>query len=143
MTEWSYFPQTERPAGGTVVAAKDIRRIRSTAALLTSDNDGEALSAARALCRLLNQHGLDPAGVVGAGLVGRFATNCPDAPKGPAPVSILRPHQIGARMCLAYPELLTDWERGFLRNVAEAGSISDRQRSRLNTIASKIERTRK
>lgn len=31
----------------------DAHRIRSTAALLASDNDGEALGAARALCRLL------------------------------------------------------------------------------------------
>ncbi len=126
----------------TEVAAKDMRRIRSTAALLTSGNDGEALGATRALCRLLDQHGLDPAGVVAAGLVGRSAPKRVITQQ-PEPVSILRPHQLNARTCLAYPELLDDWEHSFLGNVAEAGSISDRQQSRLNTIASKIERNRK
>ncbi|MBA3525899.1 MAG: hypothetical protein H0T82_03125 [Sphingomonas sp.] len=127
----------------TEFAAKDMHRIRSTAALLTSDNDGEALGAARALCRLLNQHGLDPAGVVGAGLVGRSISSCRDIRNGPAPVSILRPHQLDVRMCLAYPHLLDEWERSFLGNVVAARSISEKQRSRLQVIVAKVERGRR
>ncbi len=36
----------------------DVHRIRSTAALLASPQDGEVLGAARALCRLFGKQGL-------------------------------------------------------------------------------------
>lgn len=46
----------------------DYHRANKAAALLASDRDGEALAAARALCRLLDKHGLSAADVVSLGL---------------------------------------------------------------------------
>ncbi len=121
-------------------AVTDNHRIRATAALLASPQDGEVLGAARALCRLFGKQGLEPADVVGAGLVKSLSTS---TSAQPAPVSILRQHQVGARQCLAYPNLLSDRELEFLGNIAAARAISDKQFRWLQTIAAKVERARR
>jgi hypothetical protein len=115
------------------------RRIVATAALLSSAQDGERLAAVRGLDRLLAPHGVGIADVVEAGL---RPVAVPRS-RPPAAVVPLRPHQLMARQCLAYPEMLTEWEAGFVASVADLRSLSDKQLSRLRAIAVKAERGRR
>ena len=126
-----------------MLADRDVRRVVAAAALMTSDKDGEVVAAARATNRLLAPHSLGLADVVAAGLDAVSTRGAMRSPaSGMQPVTPLRPHQLQARMCLAYPELLTDWEREFAASVADQRTLSDKQRDRLNAIAVKVERGR-
>jgi len=120
-------------------------RAVASAALLSSDKDGEALNATRALARLLGKNGLDTAKVIEAGLrVG--AGGLMDKPRqktAPEPMSPLRPHHLSARMTLAYGDNLTNWERNFLSDICELSRLSPKQQERLNLIAAKVERDRR
>lgn len=57
--------------------------------------------------------------------------------------SPLRDHQRTALTARAYAELLTPGEMWFLDSVLKLSALSDKQQSRLNEIAGKIERGRK
>jgi len=127
----------------TALAPSDLRRLRSAAALLSSDRDGEALGAVRAVGRLLARHGLDVADVVAAGVVRRVEPPAPAPPRGVPARASAPSHRLAARMCLAYPELIDAWERDFLDNIAVANRISDKQKARLQSIAAKVERGRR
>jgi hypothetical protein len=120
-----------------------VRRAVSAAGLMASPVDGEALGATRALCRLLERHGLDPATVIGAGLLQTPASAPARRVTGPVPVRPLRPHQLAARQCLAFGEMLTDWEREFCASVADLRSLSTKQQAQLNVIAVRAERGRR
>lgn len=120
----------------------DRRRIERTAALMDSDQDGEALGAVRALGRLLDRHGLKPADVVRAGLGAQPFMVKPGTSSPPTRADLRDVHRMRARMCLAYPGLLDEWERDFLGNIAVAARISDKQRQRLAAIFEKIGRVR-
>lgn len=109
------------------------RRAVATAGLLASDKDGEALAATRALCRLLDKHGLSPAVVVAAGLA--------VAPsREPEPALLSTSHQRLARMALSFTQLLTDWEVEFLQSITRLRTISPKQWDRLNAIKDKLDR---
>lgn len=123
-----------------VLEPRERRRIVATAALLGSSQDGERLAASRGLDRLLAPHGVNIAQVVEAGLSSPAAASLRSRME---PVTPLRPHQLTARMCLAYPHLLSDWEAGFVASVAGLRVLSDKQRDRLNSIAIKVERGRR
>lgn len=120
----------------------DKRRVVASAALLRSDQDGEALAAVRAVCRQLDRYGLDPAAVLAAGLGGPPKLP-PRRSEPPKPAEVLLPHQRTAMMAAAFPELLTEWEQEFVNSIAGRRSITGRQRDTLNAIASKVERGRK
>lgn len=122
----------------SAVTASARRRMIATAGLLTSDKDGEALNAARALVRLLDQHGMDPAAVIGAGLAQPVAASMP--PRSAA--CNFGRHQFQARLCAGFPQYLTSWESNFLASIARQRTITAKQRDRLNEIIAKIERER-
>ena len=114
------------------LAPNDIRRAASSAALLTSDRDGEVVAAARALCNLLAKGGLDPRSVVAAGLSRQVDPNPPAAP------FYRTPWQQRARIARLSPHL-NDWERGFLADIIANRSLSQRQESKLKAILAKSE----
>ena len=118
------------------LAPNDVRRAASSAALLTSDHDGEVVAAARALCGLLAKGGLDPSSVIASGLAREVQPNF-------APVQVPTQGHCGswqqrARMARLSPRL-NDWERGFLADITGQGSMSQRQESKLNAIIKKVE----
>ncbi len=125
----------------TNLAQKDLHRIRSTAALLASDKDGEALGAARALCRLLGKHGLEPADVVGAGL--SLSTTTPVRPEPVAPWSPwdmrsdpLRPWRNKARELVQHSHALNERELAFVNDMAvRRDAPTARQRDWLDNLA--------
>lgn len=129
----------------TNLAQKDLHRIRSTAALLASDKDGEALGAARALCRLLDKRGLDPADVVAAGL--SLSTTTLVGPEPVAPSSPwdmrsdpLRPWRNKARTIAAHREKLTERELEFVSNMAaRRDPPTPKQQEWLNCLADRFE----
>ncbi len=124
-----------------VVAMTDAHRIRSTAALLASDKDGEALGAARALCRLLGKHGLEPADVVGAGLSLSTTTRVRPEPVAPwSPWDMrsdpLRPWRNKARTIAAHRETLSARELEFALNmVARREQPTPKQQEWLDCLA--------
>lgn len=132
----------------SALSSADQRRVILSAGLLKSDHAGEVVNAARAIDNILQKGNLDLVGVLRRGL----APPSPELPAGDKfrghsrskvePVDLRTRHQTIARMCLAYSELLDEWERGFLNNLAAAPRITDKQRSRLQAIEAKIERSR-
>lgn len=131
----------------TALPPKDLRRVVASAALMSSDIDGEALAATRAICRQLGKHGLSPASVVEAGLLRdeRAAHERPVFFRDPATFRTppLKPHQRTAYMARGFAELLNEWELSFLESMIGRREITPRQQDALNGIASKIERGRK
>jgi hypothetical protein len=133
----------------STLSPADERRLISSAALLQSDKDGEVVSAARAVGRILQKGNLDLPALIRRGLnpspvAGHPALRgFPDAPRpSPQPYDVSARHQTTARMCQAFAGLLNDWEREFLASIAHQRRISDKQRDRLKAIEAKIERRR-
>lgn len=127
----------------SLLADRDRRRVVASAAMMTSNNDGEALAAVRATCRLLAPHGLRPADVFEAAL-SRQASPPPQMPSRaphvrPFEVKPMRQHQQLVMFCQAYPERLTEWEVGFLRSISAERTLSTRQHDRLQQIARAVE----
>jgi hypothetical protein len=127
----------------------DERRLISSAALLQSDQDGEVVSAARAVSRILQKGNLDLTAVIRRGLappkpsIADALSAFPDAPRrGPESFDIRTRHVVIVRMCEAYSDLLNDWEREFLASLRHQRSITEKQRDRLKAIEVKIERRR-
>lgn len=118
---------------------RDHDRLAKSAALMSSDQDGEALAATRAFCRQLGKHGLSPADLLGA----RFDRVRPHTFPKVEHAPLLRPHQRTAIMARGFSELLNKWELGFLDSIAAKSDITPRQSDALNSIAFKIERGRK
>lgn len=131
------------------LSTSDQRRLMGAVALLQSDKDGEVLSAARAVGRILQKgnldlpalirRGLNPAPVVGYSAFSGF----PDTVRPSSPAyDVGSPHQVKVRMCQVHADLLNEWERDFLASLATQRRISDKQRDRLSAIEVKIERRR-
>lgn len=59
------------------------------------------------------------------------------------PVTLLRPHQRLAWQCLSFPEILNEWEAGFVTSIREKRNLSDRELTCLQAIAAKVERARR
>jgi hypothetical protein len=133
----------------SALSPADERRLISSAALLQSDQDGEVVSAARAVGRILQKGNLDLPALIRRGLappkpsIADVLSVFPDAPRrGPEPYDLRTRHQTTVRMCQAFSDLLNDWEREFLSSLAHQQSVTDRQRERLKAIEAKIERRR-
>lgn len=113
---------------------RDQRRAALSAGLLASDQDGEVVAAARALCGLLKKGDLDPALVVSAGLLAVAPAPMPTR----YPSGFLRPLNERARMARSSPHL-NGWERDFLDSVIDRRGLSQRQESALKAILRKAE----
>jgi hypothetical protein len=109
------------------------RRIVSTAALLTSPQDGERLAASRGLERLLAPHGLSLTDLVRRALLGEALRRL-----GPAE-RIFPLHHRMARMCLAQSGCINDWDRSFLNSVLSQERLSAKQKATLDSIVAKID----
>lgn len=100
-------------------------RLVKLAGMLGSSYDGERANAAAACTRLLHDHGLTWREVLAA----------PAAkPAGPPPTG----WRAIVAECLLMPERLTEWERGFLRNLPVFSRLSDRQQQCLDRIAARV-----
>jgi hypothetical protein len=107
-----------------------VDRLRKLLGMLGSDHEGERATAGKMADTLLRQHKLTWADVVGA-----------DS-KGAAP-RVRTWHEASgfreqAAECLAWPEVLTDWETEFLRSISGRWHLTPRQRHFLDRIVSKV-----
>ena len=118
------------------LAPNDVRRAVSSAALLTSDRDGEVVAAARALCVLLAKGGLDPRSEITSGLAREAQRNV--IPSRVPAQSQYGSWQQRARMARLSPHF-NDWERSFLADILAQGSLTQRQESCLKAILVKSE----
>jgi hypothetical protein len=136
-----------------ILAEKDARRVIASAALMTSDKDGEALAAVRATCRLLAPHNIGPADIFRAALVepDERSRRRDTPPPRPEPFrthnsrysgTMQRQHVQLARTCLAWREHLTEWEIGFLNSIMGTVNLSTKQSDRLQQIARTVEMKR-
>ena len=105
-------------------------RLRKLLGMLSSDYENERAVAGRMASDLLRQHKLTWADVVGAEI--RVETGprvrAWHEPKG---------HREAAAECLAWPEILTDWEREFLKSISGRWHLSGRQQQCLARIIDK------
>jgi hypothetical protein len=107
------------------VSAQVIDRLRKLLGMLGSDHEGERAAAGRIASDLLRAHRLTWADVVGAEAQVRVWHE----PQG---------HREAACECLAWPEILTNWEREFLRSIAGRWRLSGRQTHCLDRIVIKV-----
>jgi hypothetical protein len=107
-----------------------IDRLRKLLGLLGSDHEAERATAGRMANDLLRANKLTWADVIGAEPFGiaRPHVRVWHEPRG---------HREAAAECLAWPQILTDWETGFLKSIAGRWSLSGRQRHCLNRIVDK------
>lgn len=119
--------------------------------MLGSDADHEAVSAARAIGRVLHRAGLgftDLAAAIPTGAI--KPDNVRLEQPGPRPFDAYawrraftpkqeRDHRANIRFCENRIHRLTDWERGFIANIARLhGNLSIRQGDRLAAIVDRI-----
>lgn len=102
-------------------------RLVKLAGMLGSAFDGERANAAAAATRLLEQHGLTWREVL--------APPAP-RPRGPIPTG----WRAVAADCLLVPELLSEWERGFLRSLQGYSRLTEKQQAVLERIAQRVQR---
>jgi hypothetical protein len=109
------------------VPADVLDRLRKLLGMLGSDYDGERAVAGRMASDLLRQHRLTWADVVGseAQVVTTSRVRVWHEPKG---------HRESSAQCLAWPEILTDWEKEFLRSISGRWRLSGRQTHCLDRI---------
>lgn len=100
-------------------------RLASILGMLGSDHQGERDAAALAANRLVRDRGVAWSDLLAAQ---------PAAPE-PEPSSTA---QENYRLCSRHTELLTDWERNFLRRLNLARGISPKQREILEQMAAKV-----
>lgn len=120
---------------------RDVRQAAASAGLLTSDQVGERAAAAFQLSRILNKLGLDPAGVILAGLE---AVSKPIKRQAAAHTSV-RPasspsRPLGERARMArYSPHLNGWEKDFLTGMMDRRRFSEREEAKLRDILRKSE----
>ena len=124
----------------TVLDPAEARRLSSSLALLASPIDGEVLAAAGAAKRILEKKGL------GFGDLAVRTMLAPPSPRSTPPpprsyeTRALREHQRRAKGFAACGFKWNDWERDFLASIAAwDGSLTGKQRSRLDQLAAKVE----
>ena len=104
----------------------ELNKLASILGLLGSSHQGERDAAALVADRLVRGRGLEWSQLL--------------APKPPTPAAPPAPSSVEAdlRICRAYPGLLTDWERGFLRGLKPGYMLSEKQRRILSGMARKV-----
>jgi hypothetical protein len=112
------------------VPAEVIDKLRKLLGMLGSDYDGERAVAGRMASDLLRQHKLTWSDVVGAEIhiEARPRVRVWHEPKE---------HREAACECLAWPEVLTDWEKEFLKSISGRWHLSGRQQQCLARILDK------
>ena len=101
-------------------------------ALLASDQPGEVVAAAHAANRMVKAAGLSWSDV----LTG-FPVEPPiSRPGWTAPPTV--DHMADVRMCQRHFNSLTTWEMGFVSDLAQRRSVTQRQREVLAAIAAKV-----
>ena len=113
-----------------VVRAEVIDKLRKLLGMLGSDYDGERAVAGRMASDLLRQHKLIWADVLGPGIEVQVGPRVRvwHEPRG---------HREAAAECMAWREILTDWERDFLRSISSRWYLSSRQEKCLARILEK------
>jgi hypothetical protein len=109
---------------------KVIDRLCKLLGMLGSDHEGERAVAGRLASDLLRANKLTWADVIGAepSEVPCFRVRTWHEPRG---------HREAAAECLAWPEILTDWETDFLKSISSRWRLSGRQRHCLVRIIDK------
>jgi hypothetical protein len=106
-----------------------IDRLRKLLGLLGSDHENERAVAGRMASDLLRRHKLTWSDVVAV-----------ERPAPRAPVRVWhepRRHREAAAECLAWPEILNEWELDFLKSISGRWSLSGRQQHCLARIIEK------
>jgi hypothetical protein len=106
--------------------------------LLSSDQDGEVVSAARALCRTLASSGLDIHAV--AAVVEHATLVSTAAPRAAEPPP--SDWQGAVRWLASRPHLLNQWEIGFITSLQgwTGDELTDAQMKKLDAIYAKVQR---
>ncbi|MGI4943365.1 MAG: hypothetical protein ACRYHQ_22840 [Janthinobacterium lividum] len=109
------------------LSPSDLNKLVGVLGMLGSPHPGERDNAARLADRLVRGRGMEWADL----LVPKPATYMPPPPP---------PNDVDAdlRVCRAYPGLLTEWERGFLRGLKPGRSLSAKQQRILSGMARKV-----
>jgi hypothetical protein len=128
----------------TIIDDKARHRIISTAALLSSPQDGERLAASHGLDRLLAPHGIGVADVFRAALEPAHRAPPVSPPRyansgGMRPVKPTNAHQRLAWLCLHQGDVINAWERQFLSSIMNARALTAKQQATLNGIVAKID----
>jgi hypothetical protein len=108
-----------------------IDRLRKLLGLLGSDHENERAVAGRMASDLLRQNKLTWADVLGAEIQverPRVRVRVWHEPKG---------HREACAQCMAWPEILTEWEREFLKSISGRWHLSGRQTHCLDRIVMK------
>jgi hypothetical protein len=109
------------------------RRLIASARLLTSDKEGERIAALEAVQRLLP--------VPLADMLERSISTV--LPFRPQPIALLRRWQKTAQFLAAFPDLLNDKERAFVRDMqARRDEPTPKQRDWLDSLSARIEARR-
>lgn len=129
------------------LANSDFDRLGKLLGMLGSEHDGERATAGMMADRFLRDRGTSWNALVDT--LRRAShpqtTSWSSPPRShwsPEPVSPLRNHQRQARECLTWQHLLSDWERGFVSDIAAARSVSCKQADKLAVILAKVRRLR-
>ncbi len=105
----------------------DLNKLAGILGMLGSEHQGERDAAARLADRLVRGKGLQWADLLAPK---------PTAWTLPPPPSC--DVEADLRVCRAYPGLLNDWERGFLRGLKPGRPLSVKQRGILSGMACKV-----
>ena len=110
-------------------SAMDRARLAKLLGRLGDDNEGEVVAAAHAIHRTAMAHGIDWSVAL--------PPACDAARPTPIPVSPKLPWQREVMACRDVPEIFDGWERSFLKSIAAASSLSDKQRAKLAILYGK------
>lgn len=109
---------------GTALPAKQLDRLSKIAGLLASDQAGEVVAAAAAGTRILRDARLTWADLVQGSITTTTAPRKAKRPPQPAPAGDWRDDVVA---CRARLDLMSEWERRFLANLAGFTSLSPKQ----------------
>ena len=113
-----------------VLDPAEVHKISSIASRMQSDHDGEALSAARMTCRVLDKHGMRIGDVLAYALRREQAPR----PVRPEPARPRSSHVTMVQRCLRFPNLFNQVETKFLVDVGHLRSLSSKQTEWLNRL---------
>ena len=109
----------------------NLRLLTAVLGLMGSDYDGEVIAAARYAERIRKEAGLTWYDIVREAVV--------HSGSEPSPNLDFK----SAAICLSFPQLLTDWERGFLESILEKDyPLTEKQRNVLRRIVRKVQKAR-
>lgn len=99
-----------------------LQRLAKLCGMLGSSHDGERASAAALADRLIREHGL----------------TWPDVIAAKPAQSVGADAHAAIALVLANLDLLNDWERGFIRDIAARTSFTEKQLAKLEVVAAKV-----